>query len=101
MVCCDPEKQQQGKTRLCILGSTGSIGQSALQVVRDNRDRFEVVALAAGSNVEELKKQILEFHPKVAALHDEKAFLKLEKVLPTSACNELSCGAKSIAEITT
>ncbi|MGI6523851.1 MAG: 1-deoxy-D-xylulose-5-phosphate reductoisomerase [Bdellovibrionota bacterium] len=101
MVCCDPEKQQQGKTRLCILGSTGSIGQSALQIVRDNRDRFEVVALAAGSNVEELKKQILEFHPKVAALHDEKAFLKLEKVLPTSACNELSCGAKSIAEITT
>ena len=47
--------------RIIILGSTGSIGTQALEVIRENRDRFEVVALAAGTNSELLEAQAREF----------------------------------------
>ena len=47
--------------RLAILGSTGSIGQSALDVVRAHPDRLKVVALAAGSNADRLRDQAAEF----------------------------------------
>lgn len=50
-------------TRLAILGSTGSIGRSALDVVRHYPDRFDVVALSAHSNVDLLAAQIHEFRP--------------------------------------
>ena len=47
--------------RVIILGSTGSIGTQALEVIRENRDRFEVVALAAGKNSELLAQQATAF----------------------------------------
>ena len=53
---------------LAILGSTGSIGQSALDVVRAHPDRLKVVALAAGSNAGRLREQAAEFDVKVTAL---------------------------------
>ena len=49
--------------RIVILGSTGSIGVQTLDVVRDFRDEFEVVALAAGRNSELLTEQVREFYP--------------------------------------
>ena len=49
--------------RVAILGSTGSIGRQALDVIRAAPDQFEVVALAAGRNVKLLVEQVLEFHP--------------------------------------
>jgi len=49
--------------RLSILGSTGSIGTATLEVVRSNPDRFRVSALAAGSNIDLLSRQIVEFRP--------------------------------------
>jgi 1-deoxy-D-xylulose-5-phosphate reductoisomerase len=53
---------------LCILGSTGSIGQSCLAVVRNLPERFEVIALSAGKNIALLADQIEEFGPRVAVL---------------------------------
>ena len=53
---------------LAILGSTGSIGTQALDVVRKHPDRFQVVALAAGRNAESLAAQCDEFRPALAAL---------------------------------
>jgi 1-deoxy-D-xylulose-5-phosphate reductoisomerase len=53
---------------LTLLGSTGSIGASTLDVVRQNRSLYAVHALAAGQNVPAILKQIKEFHPKVAIL---------------------------------
>ena len=53
--------------KIGILGSTGSIGTQTLQIVRDNQD-IEVIALAAGSNVDLLEKQIREFSPKLVCL---------------------------------
>jgi 1-deoxy-D-xylulose-5-phosphate reductoisomerase len=58
---------------LAILGSTGSIGQSALDVVRAHPDRLKVVALAAGSNAERLAAQAIEFKPHVIALASEES----------------------------
>jgi 1-deoxy-D-xylulose-5-phosphate reductoisomerase len=53
--------------RLAILGSTGSIGQSALDVVRAHPGRLKVVGLAAGSNAEGLRRQAAEFQPAITA----------------------------------
>jgi len=57
-----------GMKRLAVLGSTGSIGRQTLEVVRSYPDRFQVIALAAGGNVELLAKQIGEFQPRLVAV---------------------------------
>jgi len=56
---------------LAILGSTGSIGRSALDVVRAHPDKLRVVGLAAGVNADKLLEQAAEFHPKVIAMATE------------------------------
>lgn len=56
--------------KVAILGSTGSIGENTLRVIADNRDRFEVVALAAGSNWERLAQQAREFSPELVSIAD-------------------------------
>jgi len=53
---------------LCILGSTGSVGQNCLRVVRSLLGRFRVEALAAGKNIELLAEQVLEFKPRVVSV---------------------------------
>ena len=59
------------KRRVVILGSTGSIGESALKVARDIPERMEIVGLAAGKNVARLMEQAREFSPKAIAIGDE------------------------------
>ena len=66
---------------LTVLGSTGSIGMSTLDVVRQQADRFSVHALVAGRNVEVLSSQILEFRPKVVVVADEEALQRLRSSL--------------------
>jgi 1-deoxy-D-xylulose-5-phosphate reductoisomerase len=56
--------------RVAILGSTGSIGKQTLEIIRIHKDAFEVVALSAASNIEELNQQCLEFSPKIACIED-------------------------------
>lgn len=52
------------KKKIVILGSSGSVGMQTLDIVRDNRDEFEVVGLAANRDSETFKKQVSEFSPK-------------------------------------
>lgn len=66
---------------LVLLGSTGSIGTGALDVIGRHRDRFRVAALAAGRNIGLLKEQILAFRPAVAAVIDEEHALRLREAL--------------------
>ncbi len=54
--------------RIAILGSTGSIGQSALAVVDAHADRLQVVGLAAGENADRLGEQIARYRPRIAAM---------------------------------
>ena len=63
--------------KVAILGSTGSIGTQTLDVVRNQGD-IQVTAMAAGSNIALLEKQIREFHPSIAAVWDEKKALELK-----------------------
>ena len=63
--------------KIALLGSTGSIGTQTLDVVRNQGD-IQVTAMAAGSNIALLEKQIREFHPSIAAVWDEKKALELK-----------------------
>lgn len=59
--------------KITVLGSTGSIGTQTLDIVRNNSEDLQIVALAAGSNVALMEQQVREFHPKVVAMWTEGA----------------------------
>src|SRR4030042_133637 len=65
--------------RITILGSTGSIGRNALDIISQYRNLCKVVVLTAGNNVDLLEKQIKSFSPEVVAVADEKAAGELRK----------------------
>jgi 1-deoxy-D-xylulose-5-phosphate reductoisomerase len=65
--------------RIIILGSTGSVGKNALEIVRAHPQRFQVVALAADSNYEELALQIAEFKPQAVVLSNPQASAELKR----------------------
>lgn len=70
--------------KLSILGSTGSIGVSTLEIVASHPDRFQVVALTAGNNMELLRKQIALFSPQVVSVMNEKLARELARSLPSA-----------------
>ncbi|HIW55156.1 MAG TPA: 1-deoxy-D-xylulose-5-phosphate reductoisomerase [Candidatus Ruthenibacterium merdigallinarum] len=81
--------------RITLLGSTGSIGTQALDVIR--REGYEVAGLAAHSNVALLQKQIAEFHPRTVAVTDEDAAQKLEAALAgTAGAPRVARGAEGL-----
>ena len=59
------------KRKIAILGSTGSIGQSTLDVAAQLPERFEVVGLAVQRNIDLLERQIRTFHPKIVSVSDD------------------------------
>lgn len=69
------------KRQLAILGSTGSIGVSTLDVVRAHPDRFHIVALTAGKQVERLANQCVEFKPLIAVVSEASDAKRLQKIL--------------------
>ena len=75
------EINQEMKKKISIIGSTGSIGRSTLDVVRQFPDRFEIVALGAGSNAALLFEQIKEFSPRLVSVMDEGNAHSLEKMI--------------------
>ncbi len=86
--------------KLIILGSTGSIGVSTLDVVRQNPDKFQVHGLIAGKNTERLCSQILEFRPVVVVVADEPSLAALtgrlaDCGLPHNRWPELMAGGKA------
>jgi 1-deoxy-D-xylulose-5-phosphate reductoisomerase len=82
---------------LAILGSTGSIGTQALDVVRAEPGRHEVVALAAGSSVALLAEQVAEFRPKVVAVTDESKRQELLDAVPPGT--EVLAGPEVLADL--
>jgi len=67
--------------RIAILGSTGSIGTQALNVIRRHRDLFEVEVLCAGSNADLLIQQALEFHPNAVVIADKSKYSRVNEAL--------------------
>lgn len=69
------------KKNIILLGSTGSVGTQTLQVIRNNLDKYCVLALSAGSNIKLLYEQIIEFKPKFVAIANAECGLKLKNSL--------------------
>jgi 1-deoxy-D-xylulose-5-phosphate reductoisomerase len=74
---------------IAILGSTGSIGRSTLSVVESYPDRFQIVALAAGSNVESACEQALRWKPRVLSVASETSAESLRKRLKAQGLAEI------------
>src|SRR5436190_23096347 len=85
--------------RIAILGSTGSIGTSALDVARTHADRVDVVAIAAATNVAAMVKQIIEFRPRAVAMATAEAMDKLTAVLGGSPAEISGVGNEGLCEI--
>lgn len=86
------------KRRIAILGSTGSIGTQALDVIRNNKDKFEVEVLVANSNSELLIKQSLEFEPNAVVIADERKYDEVKSALEKKDI-KVFAGSKSIEQI--
>lgn len=94
-----PSGKRGGGRRLTILGSTGSIGTSALSVVESNPERFEVIGLAGGRNMTLLARQALTFRPRFLAVLDEERARELNGLLPRGHGAEILTGAGGYAAL--
>ena len=80
------------KKKISILGSTGSIGTQALEVIEKLSDKFEIISLSAGGNVDLLNEQIAKFHPKSVCIAEDKC----KEVV---GCSKVLSGAEGLEEI--
>lgn len=87
------------KKRIAILGSTGSIGKQALEVISVHKDMFEVEALTAYSNVDLLIKQAIEHQPNAVVIADENQYQKVKDAL-FSHDIKVFAGEESLEQIT-
>lgn len=86
------------KKRLAILGSTGSIGTQALDVIAANSDKFEIEVLTAYNNVELLIKQAIQFVPKTVVIGNEQKYQLLKEALIHFPI-EVMAGSDAVAEV--
>lgn len=84
---------------ISILGSTGSIGASTLDVIASHPEDFAVTGLAGGKNVGLLAKQIARFRPRLAAVIDEEHAKKLRRLLGPAAATEVLHGSEGYCEV--
>jgi 1-deoxy-D-xylulose-5-phosphate reductoisomerase len=87
--------------KISILGSTGSIGTQTLDVISQHPDKFRVVALVAGKNIDLLKEQILKFRPLAVSVEDEKSASMLASQISTYQTQILygQDGAETLAQM--
>lgn len=92
-------KQSEDKIKqVAILGSTGSIGTQALEVIKSHPGRFEVFALTANNNVDLLIKQAIEFKPEIVVIGNTDHYTKLSQALDGLPIKVYS-GSESISQI--
>lgn len=85
--------------KITVLGSTGSIGVSALDVVEKNPRRFRVVALAAGKNIKLLQKQIEKFRPLKVSVSDDQSASELRNLLPPKIRTKIFTRTEGLQEV--
>jgi len=83
--------------RIAVLGSSGSIGQSTLSVIRNLPKQFKVEALSVNSDIVKLKQQIKEFKPPLVCVRDEQAARKLRSDLGSST--KVFCAEEGLGEM--
>ncbi len=67
--------------KISVLGSTGSIGCNTLEIIAEHSDRFRVIALTAGNNLERLAQQVQQFRPLVAGVLTDKDAVRLRRII--------------------
>ena len=87
------------KKQIAILGSTGSIGTQALQVIEEHSDLFEVYCLTANNRVELLAQQAHRFHPAAVVIANEARYEELCQLLADEPDIKVYAGAKALDEI--
>lgn len=91
---------EESPRRIVILGSTGSIGTQALQVIAEHPERYDVVGLCAGTNAALLAEQVKEFQPVVVGMYDAEAASQLPQLLSGhSAGPEILSGPTAAEQI--
>ena len=84
---------------IAILGSTGSIGKSALSIAKTHPDLFTISALAANTSVDLIEQQVRQFHPKLVALYDQSAANLLRRRISDLKSVEVMSGAVGISAV--
>ena len=87
------------KQQICILGSTGSIGTQALDVIASHSDRYEVYALTANNRVELLAEQAHKFHPAAVVIANEQHYDRLKELLADEPDIKIYAGKQALGEI--
>jgi 1-deoxy-D-xylulose-5-phosphate reductoisomerase len=86
------------KKNIAIIGSTGSIGTQALEVIRENPDQFVAEVLVGNSNADLLIKQALEFNPNAVVIADEAKYQQVKEALQSHDI-KVYAGAKAVEQI--
>jgi 1-deoxy-D-xylulose-5-phosphate reductoisomerase len=86
------------KKNIAIIGSTGSIGTQALEVIRENPDLFVAEVLVGNSNADLLIKQALEFNPNAVVIADESKYQQVKEALQSHNI-KVYAGAKAVEQI--
>lgn len=84
------------KKKVAVLGSTGSIGTQTLEVIRALNNRFTVVSMSAGENIDLFINQIKEFRPKIVSINSENNAKKLKHIFPDI---EVEYGLKGLTAV--
>ena len=87
------------KHSICILGSTGSIGTQALDVISQHEDRYEVYALTANNKVELLAKQARQYNPAAVVIANEERYDELKALLSDCPDIKVYAGAQALCDI--
>lgn len=87
------------KQQICILGSTGSIGTQALEVIRQHPDRYEAYALTANNYWELLAQQAREFHPAAVVIANEAHYEALKEALRDEPDTKVYAGRDAVCQI--
>jgi len=93
------DDQQSRKQSICILGSTGSIGTQALDVIAQHPDRYEVYCLTANNSVEKLAAQARQFNPAAVVIANEDHYEDLKSALADRPDIKVYAGKKALEEI--
>lgn len=87
------------KQQICILGSTGSIGTQALDVISQHPDRYEVYALTANNRWEQLVEQARQYRPAAVVIANEQHYAAVKEALSDQLDIKVYAGAKALDEI--
>ena len=93
------EGEKMKKKQICILGSTGSIGTQALEVIEEHSDRFEAYCLTANNQVELLAEQARKFKPAAVVVANEEKYGQLTALLEDCPDIKVYAGAQALCDI--